>query len=145
MDAAWQDSKCLLPGVTPLECAIRPIAYFPPLIRPSQFLLISLSQFAGYPDFPFPSLHLSLLAVHFLQPFVPLPFFPRNSFFHLIRFNRAHLHPFRSFAVYILCSFLLIPHRSTQSFPYFGSTFGCTVRSISSIHFLSATSLFEPP
>ena len=65
--------------------------------------LISLSHFASYPAF-FP-LNLSLFALHFLQAFMPLPFsFLQIRYFNLIRFNRAHLQPFRSFAAHILCS-----------------------------------------
>ena len=84
----------LLPGVTPLECFPPPVLWrtFPPYSAKPIPPLISLSHFASYPAF-------------FLQPLVVRLTLPSSlhasslsflqiRYFHLIRFNRAHLHPF---------------------------------------------------
>lgn len=81
----------LLPGVTPLEC-LPSYGVFSPLIRAKPIpQLISLSHFASYPAFSFPSSCCSPL--HFLQAFTSSLSFLQIRSFNLIRFNRAHLHP----------------------------------------------------
>lgn len=125
----------LLPGVTPLECASRPMAYFPPLIQPSQFLLISLA--CKQATLSFLSSIARCSSYTSFKPSCLFASFARHSFFQLLRFNRAHLH----FSLVCgLHSLFIAPNpASTASIiPCFESAFGCTVTSITSVHFSSA-------
>ena len=124
----------LLPGVTPLECLPPSYGVFsPPYSAKPIPQLISLSHFASYPAFSF---NLSLFALHFLQAFMPLPFLSSKFVINLIRFNRAHLHPFAR----LRHTFFVRPTNfgSTNSIiPYFEPTFDCIVISTASIQLFS--------
>jgi hypothetical protein len=138
------ESHYLLPGVTPLECLPPSYGVFsPPYSAKPIPQLISLSHFATYPAFSFnlfvarltlpSSLHASSLS--FLQ----------IRYFNLIRFNRAHLHPFAR----LRHTFFVDPTNfaSTNSIiPYFAPNFRlCShINSVNSAFFRQQL-IFELP
>lgn len=114
--------------------APRLMAYFPPYSAKPIPPLISLSHFASYPAFSFPSFVVRLTLPSSLH--ASSLSFLQIRYFNLIRFNRAHLHPFAR----LRHTFFVRPTNfaSTNSIiPYFEPTFDCIVISIASIQLFS--------
>jgi hypothetical protein len=107
---------------------------FPPYSAKPIPQLISFSHFASYPAFSFPSLVVRLTLPSNLHA-SSLSFLPIR-YFNLIRFNRAHLHPFAR----LRHTFFVRPTNFASSnsiIPYFEPTFDCIVISTASIQLFS--------